>query len=474
MFYHKSYAIRNEVLKYSESINDPYISFKNGSKISAETSNDNSRGLRCNILIVDEFRMVKREVIETVFRPMLNVYRMPPYLNKPEYKSLPREENKQIYMSSAWYQSHWSWTEFKSFFNDMLKTASNLETFVCSLPYQLSMLHGLLPPSMVEKEKAKETFDQAVFNMEYEGLFVGENEGAFFKLDDINKCRTINKTFIPPTDMEYIENKQRSKPKNLSNIPRVNKTSEVRLLSVDIALMGSSKAQRNDSTAIILFRLIQDGNRYRREVVYIETINHTIADDDLAVRIKQLYEDFECDYVVMDTNGIGLGVYNACTGILRDSNRDKEYEPWSCINDEEMNKARKTQGIPVIYSIKGYANLNSQIATLLRNAFQNNRISIPITDIEKRQELDSDGKLVGLTEEDRTRQLYSFYQSTAMGNEISSLESTILDGKVKIKEVGTATKDRYSALAYGNYIANELEQDLQKEEESSYEDFILF
>ena len=236
----------------------------------------------------------------------------------------------------------------------------------------------------------------------------------------------------------------------------------------------SSKAQRNDSTAIILFRLIQDGNRYRREVVYIETINHTIADDDLAVRIKQLYEDFECDYVVMDTNGIGLGVYNACTGILRDSNRDKEYEPWSCINDEEMNKARKTQGIPVIYSIKGYANLNSQIATLLRNAFQNNRISIPITDIEKRQELDSDGKLVGLTEEDRTRQLYSFYQSTAMGNEISSLESTILDGKVKIKEVGTATKDRYSALAYGNYIANELEQDLQKEEESSYEDFILF
>ena len=236
----------------------------------------------------------------------------------------------------------------------------------------------------------------------------------------------------------------------------------------------SNKAQANDTSAFMLFRLIPNGEKYKRQVVYMETINRTIADDDLAVRLKQLYEDFEADYVVMDTNGIGLGVYNACTSILPDKARDKEYEAWSCINDESMNLARKNQGLPVIYSVKGNQVFNTQIATLLRNAFENNRISIPITDIEKRAELNSEGKLLGLSEEEQTRQLYTFYQSTALGNELTALEYTVNNMNVKIQEPRSGTKDRYSALAYGNYYAVELEKELVKEQNNGYEDFIFF
>lgn len=470
--YNKSYAVRCEVQEYSASVNNTEIIFRNGSKISAETSSDNSRGLRGNILIVDEFRLVKKEIIDDVLKPMLNVYRIPPYMNKPEYMHLPREENKQLYISSAWYQSDWAWTEFQSYMKDMMTSTT---TFVCSLPYQLSLYHKILPKQTVEKEKLSDTFDQTSFNMEYEALFVGENDKGYFKLADINKCRNVTKAFVPPTSLEYAENQSRANPKNISNLPRVNKTGEIRLISLDIALMGGSKQQKNDSSAFMLFRLIQDGNKYRREVVYIETIHRTIADDDLAVRLKQLYEDFEADYVVMDTNGVGLGVYNSCTRILHDEERDKDYEPWSCINDEEMNKARKDTGVPVVYSVKADAKFNHIIATSLKTAFENGRISIPCTDIEKREELVAKKGFLAMTANEQQRQLYAFQQASAMTSELVGLEYTVISGNIKIQEVGTATKDRYSALAYGNHYANEFEKELNKDEsDNGFGDFILF
>ena len=70
--------------------------FPNGSKIQAVTSNDNSRGLRGNILVCDEFRMIDKDIVEKVLQPMLNVARQPGYLRRPEYKDYKTEENKEI------------------------------------------------------------------------------------------------------------------------------------------------------------------------------------------------------------------------------------------------------------------------------------------------------------------------------------------------------------------------------------------
>ena len=214
--------------------NDVEVSFLNGSKISAQTSSDNSRGLRCNILIMDEFRLIKKDIIDEVLKPMLNVVRQPPYMSKPEYAHLPQEENKTVYISSSWYKTHWMWEEFKSMFQGMLK---GRDIFVISTSYQLSMFHGLLTKKQVDQERTSATFDQTRWDMEYESLFVGGSDRAYFKLADINECRTITKTFIPPTKGEFSENNNRANPKNISNIPRID-DSEIRIISLDIALMG--------------------------------------------------------------------------------------------------------------------------------------------------------------------------------------------------------------------------------------------
>lgn len=462
------FEIGNRKNNIKESANDTHVEFPNGSKIAAVVSNDNARGLRCNILIVDEFRLLKKDFVEKVLQPMLNVVRRPPFMDRPEYKNYPKEDNKEIYISSAWFKSHWIWDSFNTYLKEMAK--GNPEYFVVDLPYQLSLHHGILQENRIDNIKAKDDFDKTGFDMEYEAIFVGENDKAYFKLDPLNKIRTVNKTFRPPTNQEFVENKLRAKPKTLSNFKRIDRTNEIRIVALDIALMGGNKLVRNDTSAFTLMRLIRDGDEYKRQVVYLESIRDSIATADLAIRLKELYYDFEADYVVMDANGNGLGVFDACATVLTDKERDVEYPAWSCINDDETNDRTKTKGIKCVYTVKASAAFNHEIAVSLKTVIENGKLRLPINDIQKREELQADPKYRKLPPEEQVRILYPYVQTTALVNELVNLEYVVRSGMIKIYEVGTTTKDRYSSIAYCNYYANELEKDL-KEQSGDFLDY---
>lgn len=93
--------LKREITVVKIGQNEGMIEFANGSWIQVVTASDSGRGKRANILIVDEFRMVSLNVINTVLKRFLTAPRQPGYLSNPEYKSM-QERNKEIYMSSAW------------------------------------------------------------------------------------------------------------------------------------------------------------------------------------------------------------------------------------------------------------------------------------------------------------------------------------------------------------------------------------
>lgn len=470
--YNNHEAVRAEIGDFKNiktGVNNTSISFLNGSKIEAVTSSDNSRGYRGNILILEEFRLIDRKTIQEVLTPMLNVVRTPPFTFKEVYKNYPKEENKTVYISSAWYKTHWAWDDFQSFFKSMLKGKSY---FVADTPYTLSINHGLLTQKKANTDR--NTYDKSKWDMEYEGLFVGENDKGYFKLEDINKCRTITKTFIPPTNTEFVENNNRAVPKNLSNIPRIDKNSEVRIISLDVALMGGSKTVKNDSSAFTCMRLVQEKDTYRRDVLYLESVKESISANDLGIRLKQLYHDFEADYVVIDTMGIGTAVLEAVCSLLYDEERDIDYPAWSTINNEEENERLKTRGAPVVVAYKADAKFNNAIATGLKTALEDRKIRLPITDIEQREYLVDKGGFMKKTLEEQQRELHSFQQSSALSNELVALEYIVRSGNIVIQEVGTATKDRFSSIAYGNYYASELEKKLRDTDDADdYNDYFF-
>jgi hypothetical protein len=67
-----------------------------------------------------------------------------------------------------------------------------------------------------------------------------------------------------------------------------------------------------------------------------------------------------------------------------------------------------------------------------------------------------------------------YIQTTIMINETINLEYTINNGKVRVQEVGRARKDRYTALAYGNWFIGLLEQDLlRKTTDEDWDVFVM-
>ena len=165
---------------------------------------------------------------ESNSRNVLNVARQMPFMKKPEYENYVPEENKEIYISSAYYKSNWAWESFKSFRSSMIEGKSY---FVCALPYQLSVQHNLLSDQRVNQLMSEDSWDKIRWDMEYEAIFFGESENAFYKLDDIQQCRSLAKPVYPVNDIDYITNKHKRKKSDLQK-------GEIRIIAMDVALMG--------------------------------------------------------------------------------------------------------------------------------------------------------------------------------------------------------------------------------------------
>ena len=223
----------------------------------------------------------------------------------------------------------------------------------------------------------------------------------------------------------------------------------------------------NDNSIFTLMRLIPSGQEYIREVSYIESFNGTHSEKQ-AIRLKQLFNDFEADYIALDCQGNGMAVFDELVKVQYDQDRDEEYMAFTCFNDEKMaERCMSKNALPVIFSIKVVKlEVNHEIALSLKDAFQKKKIRLLINDIEGKDFLIEKLGLLKKSPDEQARMLKPYLQTTAMVNETINLEYQILNGYVRIKEKGRNRKDRYSSISYGNYLAKILEKDLRREKKS--------
>ena len=153
----ESVNLKHEIEMVTVNQSNAFVNFHNGSKIVVVTANDTARSNRANILVVDEFRLVDKDIIDQVLRKFCTASRHPKYLYKPEYEHLA-ERNKEIYLSSAFFQSHWSYEKLKTYVANMLN--DNRKYFACGLPYQLSVKEGLLMRDALADEMSESDFSE--------------------------------------------------------------------------------------------------------------------------------------------------------------------------------------------------------------------------------------------------------------------------------------------------------------------------
>ena len=434
--------------------NESYVKFKNGSTITAINASENTRGKRAHILVVDEYVQIKNgfDTLTKILQPFLQVVRQPKYLQNPKYAYL-QEENKQIYASSAWYADHWSYDLYRDYVEKMLIGESS---FVCNLPYNVALKYGLMTQKRLDEIMNDPNLSEEAFLMEYSAMFYDLGEGAYIKPSDIINNRTIVKPWYPPTDIEYIAEKGK---RNISWKEDRTSKQELRVLGCDIAL---AQGDKNDNTVIHYSVSIPKGDKYITEVKYSEAINGGTA-KAIALRLKQLYFDGDCDYIVMDIAGLGLAVLDALGEYTFDTERDIKYPPMCCFNKEDKKeRCGYREAIPCIYGIVANEEINNAIAVTLKASLNNHTLKFLVNEFEGEDWLNENKNFQTLEASEKVRLMYPYVQTTLTQMEIIKLQTEITRKGIKLVEFGSNRKDRYSALAYMNLFIREKENELRK------------
>lgn len=444
------------------------IVFKNRSYIKVVTSTDSARSNRANILILDEFRMIKKWVIDDVLKKFLTYRRMPRYieLSEEERKNeWDKEKSMTVWLSSAYTTDHWSYTKCVDTFESMKQ--GKKRHFICGLPYELSIKEGLLDRSVIEDEYVESDFNELRFQMEYEALWWGSSEGAFFDYDSISKNRKIQYPMLPNRISSLLGHSQFIKIPHKQN-------GEIRILSADIALMSSRK-NNNDATAIFINQLMPTkAGRYTSNIVYADTYEG-LRTDDQALIIRKMFDEYDCDYLVLDTNGLGIGVYDCLARDVVDPETGEVYPAISCYNNAEMAARCTVIGADkVIWAIKASAQFNSDCAFLLREAFRSGRIRLLSAELEANEALENIRGYNSLSDSDKLQFKLPYIHTTLLIDELTKLQHEEAGGKVKIFEKSGMRKDRYSSLSYNYYVATQLESKMSKRYSISSQSSDLF
>lgn len=474
----RSENLRREILKIKNNSNDIEVMFKNGSSIIVVVSGEGSLGYRSTVLIFEEFKRISKHVVDKVLKPF--------QMNRPaEFKT--NEESKKygldygtdkdlieeavnIYISSAAPTSHWMGKLLKDTVASKYKDDS---ACMLATDYSIALKHGI--KSFDSLKSIKRTTDPITWREEYENEMLREGSKTYFSYGLLSKNQ-INKKASYPRQTDDIKTKRKS----ASYMPK--QPGEIRILSCDLAFI--ERSNKNDNSCFTFIRALPESKKYesnifdgksktietgyRRIVPYLEAKPGSDVDKQ-AIRIKQLYYDFECDYLVLDLRNGGVLVYDRLAKVLYDEERDCEYPAWKCMNDPVIaNRVNVDGSIENTFVISATPQLNDYIAKSLRLLLDLNMVELLANINEVEDILQNNIPEYNTTDLD----VQSFYErpyleTQALVNEMIALEYTRNEqtGIITLYETGSNTKDRYVSLAYGSYFIGLLEQDLSSASE---------
>lgn len=456
--------LKKEIEDYSTRNSDIFVKFRNGSKITVFVANENARGLRSNGICREETRQIKKKVEDSVISPF-QTPRKPKYMFRPEYKDnkLLKEQPVDIYISSSWYDDgNWMWTIADQALDAMKKNKGGL---MLAFDESIAIKHELKTIEQLIKEKKKQ--DPATWKIEFLNLKLRDSVSSYFTYKMLINRQVLEQVFYPRNIIDF-----KSGRKNKYAIPKLN--DEIRVISNDIAFVAGNK---NDKSVYSCIRAIPESITYenennvvevkqgfRRKFPYLES--NQIGDTTLqAIRIRQLYEDFDADYIVLDCRNGGLQILYTLQKVLYDAERGVEYPPLMCMNNEDYAKVCPDQNAKkCIYAINATQTLNSDIAIAFRQNLSENKIDFLIS-YNKAQEIILSNNKDYISSVDIDKQLEferPFLETQAMINECAELqyEKMPQTGIIKIYEKGSNRKDRYTSCSYGSYFIDQLELDM--------------
>ena len=411
------------------------LKFRNGSQFDVVGALDSQRGGRRHGGLIDEVRDHEEGPINEVVLPLMNVSR-----RLPDNSVNEREPNQQrIFMTSAGVKTSFAYDLLIDDFIDCIIHPDS--TFVFGCDYRVPVLHNLLDKTYINKLRTSSSFSEDSFAREYASIWSGSSEEAWFNFDKMTKYRKIKN---PETHA----------------ISRAN-SEQFYLLSVDVGRL-------NDQTVCCVFRVNVSGDgKYYATLVNLYVLGRTAETKPFRIQamdLKKIMRKFNPREVIIDTNGLGLGMADEMIQEQVDE-FGNIYPAYGFMNDDDYLKIQPKDAVRILYGIKANGPLNSKIHGNAYSRINGGMVRFLIKEQEAKNALLSTKQGQKMSVMQRVQRLMPHEMTTKLFEEMANLrlKKTGASADIVLEQINPRyPKDKYSAFAYGLWRIKEIEEEQAK------------
>lgn len=324
------------------------------------------------------------------------------------------------------------------------------KAFVMGGTWRIPVLVKLLDRSFINDLKRDGTFNEASFGREYESKWSGTGDDAFFNGEMFDKNRILQKP-----EYEYS-----GRSSSLSYY----------VISVDVGRKGC------DSVACIFKVTPQSMGPAIKTLVNIYTFSDEHFEDQ-AIRIKKLFYKYKARRVVIDANGIGLGLIDYMVKSQTDPMTGDTLPDFGIYNDDEGYYKKYNTKITeqnAMFLIKANAPINTEAHANAQTQLAAGKVKFLIDERTARAKLLSTKLGQNMSQEERSNYLYPFTLTSILKEEMLNLREENEGINIILKQANRGIrKDKFSAFEYGLYYIKQEEDSKRKKKKVNVKDLMF-
>lgn len=412
--------------------------FKNGSFFDNIAARESSRGKRRHAGLVEECVGVDGEILQSVIIPTMNVSRI--CMDGSMHPEEPLNQS-QIFITTAGWKSTYAYDKLIQFLVWMVTEPE--KAFILGGTWRIPVLAGLQPKSFLADQQKDGTFNEASFDREYESVWSGTSENAFFDGETFDRSRKLQKPEYEHSGRTSIQSYY--------------------VISIDVGRRGC------DSVATVVKVIPQSMGGAIKSLVNIYTYNDMHFEDQ-AIQFKKLYYKYKAQRLVIDANGLGVGLVDYMVKSQLDPVTgdtlpdfgvyDATFDGWE---DEYKRYRSDICEDNAMYLIKANAPINTEAHSITQTWLNANKIQFLIDERVAKQKLLNTTKGKNMSPEERKEYLIPYTLTGVLREEMLNLREENEGLNIILKQANKSIKkDKFSSFEYAMYYVKQVEDSGRK------------
>lgn len=420
--------------------------FKNGSKLDIMAARQSSRGKRATGGLMEECILIDQTLLNEVIIPTMNVDRR---LASGERIESETVNKSQIYVTTAGWKNSFAYQKLMQLLIQEIIDPS--EAVVLGGTWRVPVMEKLLKKSFIEELKLDGTYNDASFAREYESEWSGDAENAYFSAERFDKHRQL----LQP-EYEYSNRSAKNAYYIISvDVGRKGCTSEVCVIKVTPQVQGTSLK------SLVMLYSYED-EHFENQAIYL----------------KKLYYKYKARTLVLDANGLGIGLVDYMVKAQIDPESGEVLPDFGVINDDEGFYKKFRTGdteLDAMYLVKANAPINTEAYVYCQAQMNSGKIKFLIDEQQAKVKLMGTKKGQEMDASKRAVELQPFTLTTILREQMLNLIEENEGVNIILKRVSKSVpKDRFSAFIYGLYYIKLEEDRSRKKKKRGISGLMLF